>query len=41
MIKTIEKILLRLFERLLNTVVNRIERWINADLDGDGDIGQE
>lgn len=35
----IEKILVKLLEKLLHSVVGRIERWINADLDGDGVIG--
>ncbi len=36
--KIIEKILGEFLKRLLNVLVDALERMLNTDLDGDGDI---
>lgn len=39
--KIIEKVLTKTLERLFDILLNSLERWLNADLDGDGKIGDE
>ncbi len=38
--KTVDKLLGKAVERVLDVLINWLEKALNADLDGDGDIGE-
>lgn len=37
--KTIDKILAKALEKLFEVLINWLEKALNTDLDGDGDVG--
>ncbi len=39
--KIIENVLKKALERMFEIILNGLEKMLNADLDGDGDIGEK
>lgn len=39
--KIIDKIMQNALARLTEILLNKLETWLNTDLDGDGDIGKK